>query len=185
MLRQLSYRTFYETNCTLIKSPILPALAGVSRADLKKDPRARWFAHFCPLVTESIHAMTYRQFDYHTMMSNSAQLTRWLHKRLAHNYSNAHVINPYSIWFSSIQRDSGLLDYKVRRRAVQKLEESLEELISNKMLLSFAILEEKRGARNRILDIKYTLTPHPDFVKLVKAANKRVLDNQRQLQNVS
>ena len=80
---------------------------------------------------------------------------------------------PYRVWLSSIKRDSGLLEYKRPNDVVRKFEKTLNELIKNKVLLSFEMLEKKRGERNKILDTRYSLTPHPDFVGDVKAANKR------------
>lgn len=162
------------------KTNYLPALAAVSRTKFKEDPGAKWVAHFHPLVTESIDQLSYRQYNYHLMMSHTSQLSRWLHKRLSHNYTNASMMATYSILMSSIQRDSGLLDYKRKNDAVRKLEEALRELISHQVLLSFQ-KEDQRGERNKILNIKYTLTPDPGFVKDVKAANKRQQDARASL----
>jgi len=156
----------------ILKTSILPTLAGVSREDWQNDPQSRWSAFFCPLVTQSIRALTYRQYDYHSMMSHTSQLSRWLHKRLAHNYSQAGLMDPYEIRFSTIQRDSGLLRQKDRRLAVRKLEKVLNELQEHHVLMCFD-KQEERGERNSILDVKYTLTPDLEFVKQVKAANKR------------
>lgn len=157
------------------KTSYLPALAAVSRAKYREDPHAKWVAHFHPLVTESIDKLSYRQYNYHLMMSHSTQLARWLHKRMSHNYTNAALTAPYSILLSSIQRDSGLLEYKRRNDVVRKLEAALNELVEHKVLLSFQGKEE-RGKRNKIIDIKYTLTPAHSFVRDVKAANKRQQD---------
>lgn len=157
------------------KTNYLPALAGVSRAKFREDPNARWVALFHPLVTESIGQLSYRQYNYHVMMSHSTQLARWLHKRLSHNYTNASLVTPYSIFLSSIQRDSGLLEYQRRNDVVRKLEASLKELVEHKVLLK-SQKEEQRGERNKILDIKYTLTPDASFVRNIKAANKRQQD---------
>jgi hypothetical protein len=154
----------------------LPALAAVSRLKLQDDPKAKWVAHFHPLVTESIDALSYRQYNYHQMMSHSTQLSRWMHKKVAHNYVNASVMTPYTIWLSSICRDSGLLEYKRPNDRVRKFEGTLNELVKHSVLLTFMREEERRGERNKILDIKYSLSPHPDFVKDVKAANKRQRD---------
>jgi hypothetical protein len=162
---------------SVFKSAILPTLAGVSQFDLLNDPKARWYADFCPLVTESIRAMTYRQYDYHAMMQHSSQLARWMHKRLAHNYTNAGHTTPYAFLFSSVKRDSGLLEYARERDSVRKLDEALEELRDQKVLLYFE-KQDHRGDRNRILDVKYSLQPHPDFVKQVKAANKRLSEGR-------
>jgi len=154
------------------KTSYLPALAAVSKARLAEDPNARWVAHFHPLVTQSIHSLSYRQYNYHIMMSHSTQLARWLHKRLSHNYVNASYTMPYTVLLSSIRRDSGLLEYSRANDVVRKFENALQELIEHQVLLSFE-REEQRGARNKIIDVKYSLLPHRGLVSDVKAANKR------------
>ena len=160
------------------KTNYLPSLAAVSRSKLQDDPGAKWIAHFHPLVTQSINAISYRQYNYHQMMSYSTQLARWLHKRLSHNYINASYMVPYKEWLSSIKRDSGLLGYNRTNDVVRKFEKTLNEFITNSVLLSFEKIDENRGARNKILDVKYSLSPHPCFVKDVKAANKRQKDSR-------
>jgi len=162
------------------KTNYLPALAAVSRKRLVLDPNAKWTAHFHPLVTESIDSLSYRQYNYHVMMSHSTQLARWLHKRLAHNYTHASITSPYSILLSSIRRDSGLLEYARNNDTVRKFEEALNDLIKHEVILFFE-KEDKRGERNKIIDIKYSLTPSPVFVKDVKAANKRLEDGKKLL----
>jgi hypothetical protein len=150
----------------------LPALATVSRARWQDDPDSRWVAHFHPLVTQSIDTLSYRQYNYHLMMSHSTQLARWLHKILSHSYINASYTVPYRTSLSSIRRDSGLLECRRINDDVRKLESALRELVDHKVLLDFA-REDRRGPRNKILDIDYALTPHMQFVGDVKAANKR------------
>lgn len=162
------------------KSPILAGLLRVSRHHYRDDPKARWVAHFNPLVTRSIQALNFRQYDYHTMMSHTTQLARWMHKRMAHNYVNANVMHPYTILFTTVQRDSGLLEYARTRDAVRKLDEALEEL-KDKGILMFFKKEDRIGERGRILDVSYTITPDPGFVSQIKAANKRHSDGVEQI----
>lgn len=162
------------------QTPILADLLRVSRSRYKADPKARWMAHFSPLVTRSILSLNYRQYDYHAMMSHSTQLARWLHKRLAHNYVNASLLQPYTILFSTIQRDSGLLEYKEQRHAVRKLDEALDELKAHQILVEIT-KDARRGARGCILDVVYRMLPHPVFVGQIKAANKRHSDNIEKL----
>lgn len=150
----------------------LPTLATVSRARWQEDPDSRWVAHFHPLVTKSIDTLSYRQYNYHLMMSHSTQLARWLHKILSHSYVNASYTVPYRASLSSIQRDSGLLECRRINDDVRKLDSVLRELVDHKVLLDFT-REDRRGPRNKILDIDYALTPHMQFVGDVKAANKR------------
>ena len=56
-------------------------------------------------------------------MSYEKQLSRWLHKRLYHNYVNASLLNTYQFLLSSVKRDSGLIEqsenqsgHKISRR---------------------------------------------------------------------
>ena len=163
------------------KTNYLPSLAAVSRQKLQDDPKAKWVAHFHPLVTQSIDTLSFRQYNYHQMMSHSTQLARWMHKRLSHNYINASCISPYTIWISSIRRDSGLLEYKRPNDRVRKFEDALNELMKHSVIFTFKRDEERRGERNKILDIKYSLSPHSDFVKDVKAANKRQRDSKLEM----
>jgi hypothetical protein len=165
------------------KTNYLPMLAAVSRARLSEDPSAKWVAHFHPLVTESIDKLSYRQYNYHLMMSHSSQLARWLHKRLSHNYVNASGITPYHLMLSTIRRDSGLLEYKRTNDMVRKLEEVLHELIAHQVMIFFE-KEDTRGERNKILDIKYSFVPHPEFVKDVKASNRRQREGRNALEVV-
>ena len=113
------------------RTNFLPSLAAVSRSRLQDDPSAKWIAHFHPLVTQSIDAISFRQYNYHQMMSHSTQLARWMHKRLSHNYVNASCTVPYKEWLSTIKKDSGLLEYERPNDVVRKFEEAFIELINN------------------------------------------------------
>ena len=148
-------------------------LVRVNREDLANDPKARWYADFSLLVTEGIKKIKYRQYDYALMMSHTHQLTRYLHKRLAHNYIQAGILKPYNISMTAIIRDSGLLQsYETRIKRV-KIEEALNELVEAKILVRFETVKS-RGLRNALIDIKYSLMPHPNFIADVKRANKRL-----------
>ena len=164
----------------VLKSPIFPAIGTVSQKHYRKDPAARWFVHFSPLVAQDIRALTYRQFDYARMMAHRSQLARYLHKRLAHTYVNASLTGRYTVWFSTLRRDSGLLNTTRKRQAIDKLEEALHELVANHVLLSWARIEERRGEHDKrqVEDVKYALTTHAKFNSLVKAANARQRDSR-------
>jgi len=82
----------------IIQAPIFPVLLVASKDDWLQNPKdARCYVQFNPLVTASIDHLTYRQFDYLTYMSYKHRLSRWLHKRLAHNYIQAGLLSPYTI----------------------------------------------------------------------------------------
>ncbi|WP_263377243.1 hypothetical protein [Granulicella aggregans] len=163
----------------MVRSTYLPTLAAVSRNKLREDPKARWMVQFHPLVTGSIDQVTYRQFNYHLMMSHSTQLARWLHKQLALKYTFAHHLKPFDMLYSTVKRDSGLLDEYARgRRGIEKLEAAFRELTARGVLLSYR-REDKTGPRGKLLDVEFTLHPHSDFIYDMKASNKRLGDDQK------
>lgn len=164
----------------IVMSPILPSLAIVNKEQIQTDPGARWYADFSPMVTECIRELRYRQYDYHTMMQHSSQLARWMHKRLSSNYTNASHAVPYTIMFATVVRDSGLLEQQEKRKGIRKLDKALEELQDRSVLVAIQ-KEERRGIRAQLIDVKYTLKPHPKFIAQVKAANKRLSDGRAAL----
>lgn len=152
-------------------NPILNDVTGVTKADIREDPAALWTARLPALISLSITQLTYRQFNYALLMSLSTQLARWLHKRLSHEYTNAHYTAPYRILFSTIRDDSGLLHHKRVPRNVQMVSDALDELREKKILMFYKA--ERRLKERAIHDVLYTLTPHEGFVSDIKAANAR------------
>jgi hypothetical protein len=154
-------------------SPFLSALAGVKRADYDADRSLRWTAQFHPLVTYSVDQITYRQFNYERLMKCSSQLARWLLCQLVLKYVQASMLSHFEMRFSTIRRDSALLDgYGRQRAAIEALDSAWNELKEQGALSNIKKVE-RRGLRNRIEDVIYTLTPSLDFVAEQKAANRR------------
>jgi hypothetical protein len=181
---QLSLEILHKTNIEITSSAgreeqvrsatYFPALAAARRKDIEADPSARWVVQFHPLVTRSIDQVTYRQFNYHQLMSHRNQLSRWIHKQLVMKFTFAAIGTTFKMMFSTIKRDSALLSgYKETRQAVVAVVESLEELKTSGLLMDFQKGNEVRGARNKLEDVEFILTPSHDFVREVKAANKR------------
>src|SRR5262252_2758089 len=77
-----------------MQSPIFPTLLLASKEDWLENPKkVKCYVQFNPLVTASINQITYRQFDYAKYMEYKHRLSRWLHKRLCHNYIQASLFN--------------------------------------------------------------------------------------------
>lgn len=162
------------------RATYLTALAGVSRSDYEADREARWLAQFHPLVTRSIDEVTYRQFNYHRLMKCDAQLTRWLLCQLVLKYKQASMTDAFDMRFSTIKRDSALLNgYGRVRDAVAALDDAWEELKALGALRSIG-KREHRGSRNKIEDVTYTIWAASDFAVEQKAANRRCNDAQRE-----
>jgi len=158
----------------IIQAPIFPVLLVASKDDWLQNPKdARCYVQFNPLVTASIDHLTYRQFDYLTYMSYKHRLSRWLHKRLAHNYIQAGLLSPYTIRMSTILRDSGAYQSKRGNNNAREIDNALEELKTKRVLMGFT-RDTVRGPRNRLVDITYTLQPDMDFINEMKKANARL-----------
>jgi hypothetical protein len=160
----------------LTRSAYLPSLAAVSRKKLRDDPKAKWAVQFHPLVTGSIDKVTYRQFNYHLMMSHSTQLARWLHQQLVLKYTFANHQAPFETRYSTIKRDSGLLDaYSRDRDAVDAVKSAFDELRRRGVLLSYD-RKDITGPRKKLADAIFIVQPSFDLIRETKAANKRQAD---------
>ncbi len=158
------------------RSPFIVNLIGVKREDLDRSPDARWYLEFHPFVTASIDKITYRQFNYQRWMNGKTQLTRWLLSQLVLKYTQANFGNTFAMKFSTIKRDSGLLEgYKQQRQAVAALDDAWDELIKLGVLTGYD-KDEERGARQKLEDVSYKVKPSHAFAKEQRAANRRQLD---------
>jgi hypothetical protein len=160
-------------NNSFAKSAYFSGLSAVSQNKRTDEPQAKWMVQFHPLVTQEIDTLTYRQFNYAQMMSHSTQLARWLHKQLSLKFTFASLLTPFEIRYSTIKRDSALLDgYGLERKAITALDTAFDELKTVGVLMK---IEKKPilGTRNKIEDVVYTLFPSSEFSASMKAANKR------------
>ncbi len=154
-------------------SPYFPGILAVSKNKLADDPQAKWIVQFHPLVTQAIDALTYRQFNYAQMMSHSTQLARWVHKQLSLKFTFASLTTPFEMRYSTIKRDSALLEsYSRTTAAIDALDTAFAALVAGGVLMDFRknLVTSLRG---KIEDVVYILAPSRDFAAQMKAANKR------------
>ncbi len=162
-----------ESDEAFAMSNYLASLAGVKRKDYDKEPSARWVAQFHPLVTASIRAITYRQYNFRRLMRCRTQLARFLTHRLVLLYTQAAEAVPWDILMSTIKRDSSLLDgYNRPNNAVAALDDAMEELREIGVIAS---IERTRipGKHNTPADVRYRLLPTESFVREQRSANGR------------
>lgn len=165
-----------QTRKLIYTNPILNDMVRTTRDDFLDDPKTLWCARLPALISKSVNELSYRQFNYGKLMSLSSQVARWFHKRLSHQYTNAHIMHPYNILFSSIQRDSGLLHHARTSSNVKTVDDALAELKEVGVL--WEIKKDDRRQGTTIVDILYTLTPSMDFTNEIKTANARQRDHQ-------
>ena len=168
----------------ILDSSIFPTVMISSWKDWKNDPKNTYcYVQFNPLVTVSIEALTYRQYDYETLMSYKYQLSRWFHKRFYHRFTNASLLKPYNILLSTVKRDSGLLNNARITQDIKYLERTFDEMREKNIIFGFE-REVRRGQRNRINDVLYTMMPAIDFISEMKKANRRAAINEQNNENM-
>jgi len=162
-----------------VGSSYLPTLAAVSQKQLADDPDAKWVAQFHPLVAQCIDQLTYRQFNYQTMMGLPTQLARWIHKLLSIKFTFASMVgNGFEIRYSTLKRDSNLLNQTHERNNRCEVDRAFALLVEHKVLREVQkrpVGKENDGNRGRkkILDVIYQLYPTQEFIREMKAANRR------------
>jgi len=106
-------------------------------------------------------------------MGHCTQLARWLHKQLSLKFTFASLMTAFEMRFSTIKRDSALLEgYQQQRQAVAALDSAFAELKASGVLMTVT-KNEIRGPYAKLEDVVYTLTASRDFITQTKAANKR------------
>jgi hypothetical protein len=174
--------TLYQDGNDVYKGPILSDLVTVNRHEYLADSDSYHAARLPIFVSQGINRLQYRQFNYSRLMGLNEQLSRWLYKRFVHRYRHASLIDTYHFMFSDVKQCSGLLQQTRNIDNRRKMISALDELQDNGVLLSFDASELKEG--RKIVDVKYTVTGAPDFIREQKAANKRERDNLTKAQTL-
>ena len=173
--------TLYKGRKEVWKGSILQDLVTVGREEYLADTKAQHIARLPLFVSHAINQLEYRQFNYDRLMSCDEQLTRWVYKQLIHRFRQASFVNDYHFMYSSLERDSGLLQQGRGNDNRRKVIMALDELVSREVLTEYESKTKKQG--RKIIDVKYTVRPAANFVTEQKAANKRSRDNEHKKLN--
>ena len=167
--------SLYKDHEEVWTGAILQDLVTVGRKDYIEDSDAHHIARMPLFISHSINQLDYRQFNYDRLMHCKSQLTRWIYKKLIHDYRHASMMNTYHFMYSTL-KNSGLIQQSREIDNRKKVISSLEELVKSKVVLKYEVDEKKAG--RKIVDVKYTVTATPEFTKEQKAANKRLSDHK-------
>jgi hypothetical protein len=164
-----------EDGTAVLISNLFETLGLKSREDWKATgEKTKAFVRFNSLVSESIKSGAYRQLDYDKAMSYTSVIARQLHKRMSHHYIQANITQPYHIMLSTIIRDFGLAEYERPSLNLRQVVKALDEMKAKDILLSYKVNNtHDTQNRNKLIDAKLTLTPHPFFANEIKKANSR------------
>lgn len=136
--------------------------------------KTRAYVRFNPLVTESIKNGSFRLYNYETTMGYTSTIARQLHKRMAHHYTQAGLMHPYSIMLSTVIRDFGLTVYAKLPDNLRDVLKALEEMKEKSVLLDYKVEKTIDGKqRGKLIDAKITLTPCREFTSEVVQANRK------------
>ncbi len=112
------------------------------------------------------------------MMSHTTQLARWLHKQLLLKYTFAGYAKPFEMRYSTVKADFGLLDAYTRERpGIEALENAFADLKSKDVLSSYE-RNDTLGPRKKLIEVTFKI-PSSNFVREMKASNKRLSEAQR------
>ncbi len=108
------------------------------------------------------------------MMALPTQLARWIHKHLSIKFTFAGLAsNPFEMRFSTIKRDSNLLN---RNRDIDNrrdVDEAFSQLVSVRVLRDVQ-KESVVAGKGKVVEVVYRLFPTNEFVKEMKVANRRL-----------
>ena len=167
--------TLYKEGKEFWKGSILQDLITVGREKYLAETDSYHMARLPLFISHSINILEYRQFNYARFMSCDEQLARWIYKQLIHRYTNANFTNTYHFLFSSVAKDSGLLQQETFHKNRTKLNSALCELKEQGIIAQYS--EEIKKEGRKMVNAKYTVQPSLEFISEQKAANKRLKDS--------
>lgn len=161
-----------------IVSNIFTTLGLQTRKDWKEqNKKNKGFVRFNFLVTRSINSLAFRQINYDQIMGYKKALSRWLHKRISHNFIQAAPGKAYTVQASTIIRDSGMTRYSRIKDNIRKIENALREMIAAGVVQNYRkkIINDPLR-KNRIIDAKFSIYMSQGFAEEMIGANVRCRD---------
>ncbi|CAM5558316.1 hypothetical protein [Eoetvoesiella caeni] len=155
----------------VVSSNFFPTIAITRRDEYEAAPgEARCYVRFNPLVTESIINLTFRQYNYEIGMSITSRLARYMHRRMSHYWTQASENDPYTLSLVTFLEQSPRGLSKLMAENIRAMKSALTALINHKIVSTY---DEERIKKGRsIVDVKYAIYPHKDFISQMIASNR-------------
>lgn len=164
---------------SIVSSSIFPTVGLTTKEDYRKNTSlAKSFVQFNPLVTESINNLTFRPYNYAVGMSIRSPLARFIYKRMSHYWIQANKNNTYNPSLISFLKQSPRGLSPRMPENVRAMKNALNVLIKSNIVLNY--IEEQIKNGKKIIDIRYTIFPHPDFIQQSKIVNHIVKETRNQ-----
>lgn len=163
---------------SLISSNFFPTVGLTTRQKyINNRDDALCYVTFNPMVTRSILDLTFRQYNYRLGMEIPSPLARFIYKRMSHYWNQASMAHPYTPNLMSFLRQSPRQPSEDMYSNTRAMTNALNVLVKHKVISHYE--QEVIRKVRKILDIRYKIYPHEEFIKMVKAANyhsKRLKD---------
>lgn len=142
---------------------------GMETSEKIEGGKNRVVVMFHPLVTKSIDDNTHRLINYQKLMSYKMALSRYIHKRISHYFTQASTSNPYTIKMTTLVRDSGMKKYDRNSDTIKQIQKCLEELKVKQTLTKYKIEKEWEG--KNLIDANLELYVSDELVEEIRKAN--------------
>ena len=164
-----------ESGSDVLASSIFDTIGLQTREDWEgQGEKTRAFVRFNALVTASIRNKTFRQFNYEVTMGYQNVISRQLHKRMSHHFTQASFAQPYTIMLSTVIRDFGLTAYTKLSHNLRDVEIALKEMVEKEVVYKYELQKVfNTERRNKLDDVRLILHPDQKFVGEVIKANSR------------
>lgn len=167
-----------EDGMSVLVSTMFDTIGLQTREDWEEAGKtAQAFVRFNPLVDAAIKNRAYRLYNYEKCLRYKSTIARQLHKRLAHHYKQASVLDVrlyYHINLTTVIRDFGLTRYERLSTNLRDVVSALAEMKAKDTLTDYEIKKTNEpGGRKRLIEATLTLIPSFSFVEEVKKANWR------------
>jgi Initiator Replication protein len=149
-----------------LSAPFFPIVA---IADKANKGETKSFVCFHPMVTETIHTLKFRRFNYAKALEFNRHYTRLVYKRLSHRWIQASPGKPYTILLSTLI--SALKDpYPNLFQDKALFEKVMEDLKAADVLSGYKMTPKKD--RKKIIDWTFDLFASEAFAKQMASNNK-------------
>lgn len=155
-----------------ISSSFFPVISLTTKKFLtKNNNKGICYIQFNPLVNNAINNLSFRQYNYTIGMQIRSPLARYMYKRMSHYWVQAHKLSPYTpSLISFLNCSSRELSVRISEN-IRAMKNALDILIKKKVINSYKSNKKKYG--RKIIDVKYVIIPHQNFVKQIMRSNKK------------
>ncbi len=149
-----------------------------TREDWKgQGEKTKAFVRFNSLVTKSFKEGSWRQYNYELSMGFKHVVSRQLHKRMSHNFTQANLAANYTISLSTMLRDFGLTTYNYMRDNLRYVKKALDEMVEKQVIRSYEIKNVyDSGRKNKLVDALIEIKPDLNFAGQTIKANVKQRD---------